>query len=95
MDKYKYKLEEDSMVEYSLLKTRFAKHSFSNNMPSGKVKFYLVEKGFGFVIDTESGQEFFFHKSSVVNGPINADDAVTFSIEEGKKGLEAREVVKN
>ena len=59
-------------------------------MDQGKVKFFNTEKGFGFINDTESGQDFFFHISNV-NGQesINENDEVEFEVTEGKKGLMA------
>lgn len=45
----------------------------------GRIKFYSVKKRFGFVIDQESRQEFFFHESKVPAGTmLQTGDIVTF-----------------
>lgn len=46
---------------------------------TGRVKFYSVQKRFGFVLDEASGQEFFFHESKVPTGmEVKSGDRVTF-----------------
>jgi len=55
----------------------------------GKVKFFNETKGFGFIIDNESGNEYFVHVSGINENTLNEDDAVTFELVEGKKGLNA------
>jgi CspA family cold shock protein len=57
-------------------------------MKKGKVKFFNNTKGFGFIVDTESGQEVFVH-SSGLNAEIREGDEVMFDVEQGKKGLNA------
>jgi len=58
----------------------------------GKVKFFNETKGFGFIIDNESGSEYFVHVSGINENTLNKDDEVTFEVVEGKKGLNAVEV---
>ena len=60
-------------------------------MKKGKVKFYNSLKGFGFILDHETGQDIFVH-SSGLQGQIHDGDEVTFEVTEGKKGLNAVEV---
>ena len=60
-------------------------------MNTGKVKFFNGSKGFGFIIDDESGKEYFVHASGLID-EIREDDAVTFDLAEGKKGLNAVDV---
>ena len=56
-------------------------------MNTGKVKFFNVTKGFGFIKDSESGEEhLFLHRS---NDRINEDDEVEFELKEGRKGMNA------
>ena len=62
-------------------------------MKTGTVKFYNETKGFGFIKDDESGEEFFVHVSGVVD-QIGDDDKVTFDVKEGRKGLNAVDVKK-
>lgn len=57
-------------------------------MPTGTVKFFNEEKGFGFIKVEGTGQEVFVH-SSGIKQPIRQDDVVTFDLQEGKKGPQA------
>jgi len=57
-------------------------------MKTGKVKFFNESKGFGFIVDTESGKDFFIHASGLIDR-IRENDDVTFDLVEGRKGLNA------
>lgn len=57
-------------------------------MNKGTVKFYNEAKGFGFIKDNESSKEYFVHSTGIKES-IRENDAVTFDLEEGKKGLNA------
>jgi CspA family cold shock protein len=57
-------------------------------MKKGKVKFYNVTKGFGFINDSETGKDVFVHSSGLKDQVRDGDD-VSFEIEQGKKGLNA------
>lgn len=57
-------------------------------MNKGTVKFYNETKGFGFIIDTDSSEEYYVH-STGLKDKIGENDKVTFDLEEGKKGLNA------
>ncbi|HNY01833.1 MAG TPA: cold shock domain-containing protein [Bacteroidales bacterium] len=57
-------------------------------MKTGKVKFFNESKGFGFIVDTESGKDFFVHASGLIDR-IRENDDVTFDLVEGRKGLNA------
>ncbi|OFY95343.1 MAG: cold-shock protein [Bacteroidetes bacterium RIFCSPLOWO2_12_FULL_31_6] len=57
-------------------------------MKKGTVKFFNGAKGFGFVIDEDSKEEYFVHVSGVV-GQIKEGDHVEFELQEGRKGLNA------
>ncbi len=61
-------------------------------MERGKVKWYDQEKNYGF-IEAENGDEFFVHKTDVVEGSLDKGQLVEFEIGEGKKGPVARNVV--
>ncbi len=57
-------------------------------MKNGTVKFYNEAKGFGFIIEDDSKQEYFVHVSGLMD-EIREGDAVEFELQEGKKGLNA------
>ena len=57
-------------------------------MKEGTVKFFNETKGFGFVKETATGQEYFVHVSGLIN-KIKDNDEVTFDLEDGKKGVNA------
>ena len=57
-------------------------------MSRGKVKFYNVSKGFGFIKDADSPREYFVHSSGLKES-IRENDEVTFDLKEGKNGLNA------
>ncbi|MFM7399538.1 MAG: cold-shock protein, partial [Bacteroidota bacterium] len=46
-------------------------------MRTGTVKFFNTTKGFGFIIDSSTGEEIFVHVSGVI-GDIRQGDTVTF-----------------
>ena len=55
---------------------------------TGKVKFFS-EKGFGFIKENGTENEYFVHISGVNEDTLNENDEVTFELVEGKKGLNA------
>ncbi|MBI9033124.1 MAG: cold shock domain-containing protein [Bacteroidales bacterium] len=57
-------------------------------MNKGTVKFFNETKGFGFIIDAESGKEYFLHVSGLID-QVKEGDEVTFDLQEGRKGLNA------
>jgi len=57
-------------------------------MKKGKVKFFNESKGFGFIKEDDTEEEFFVHITGV-NDTINDNDEVTFETVQGKKGINA------
>ena len=63
-------------------------------MAQGIIKRYDFRKGFGFITDDNSGEDFFFHKSEWQgDGPIRQGLAVSFADKESDKGPQAETVV--
>ncbi len=62
-------------------------------MQQGTVKFFNDEKGFGFIKDNETNQDYFVHVSGVKE-EITDGDAVEYEVVEGRKGLNAVNVKK-
>jgi cold shock CspA family protein len=62
-------------------------------MRRGSVKFFDTSKGFGFIKDESSQDEYFFFHSSA-NFPIAQFDKVAFEIEMGPKGPNAVRITK-
>ncbi|QEV99389.1 cold shock domain-containing protein [Microbacterium caowuchunii] len=62
-------------------------------MPTGKVRFYDEEKGFGF-ITTDDGQDVFLHATALPQGMAapKAGTRVEFGVADGKRGLQALSV---
>lgn len=56
---------------------------------TGTVKFFDVEKGFGFIRPDEDMDDLFFHKSACNDSVPFEKDRVEFKISEGPKGLSA------
>ena len=60
-------------------------------MNNGIVKFFNESKGFGFIKESGSENEYFVHASGLVD-IIRENDEVTFDLVDGKKGLNAANV---
>jgi CspA family cold shock protein len=60
-------------------------------MKNGTVKFFNESKGFGFIIESETNEEFFVHISGIVD-EIREGDSVEFDLKEGRKGMNAVDV---
>ena len=57
-------------------------------MKNGTVKFFNETKGFGFISEEGSNQEYFVHISGTKD-EITKGDKVEFELTEGRKGLNA------
>jgi|TARA_B100000809_G_scaffold263627_1_gene317350 CspA family cold shock protein len=60
-------------------------------MKNGTVKFFNESKGFGFITDTDSNEEFFVHISGLID-EVREGDSVEFELKEGRKGMNAVDV---
>jgi len=60
-------------------------------MYNGTVKFFNESKGFGFIVDSASGEDIFVHVTGLIDN-IREGDKVTYQTERGKKGMNAVDV---
>jgi cold shock protein len=60
-------------------------------MKNGTVKFFNSAKGFGFITVEETGEEVFVHVTGLKD-EVRENDKVTFTLEQGRKGLNAVDV---
>lgn len=58
---------------------------------NGTVKFFNDSKGYGFITDNDSGQDYFVHISGLID-EVRQGDSVEFELKEGKKGMNAVDV---
>lgn len=66
-------------------------------MEQGTVKWFNDAKGFGFIVAEERQSDVFVHYSAIAAEGFKSlaeGDRVSFEIEEGPKGLHARNVVR-
>lgn len=59
----------------------------------GTVKFFNETKGFGFITPSDQGEDVFVHASGLLD-QIKENDQVTYTLERGKKGMNAVNVEK-
>ena len=57
-------------------------------MLTGTVKFFNTEKGFGFITNSNNGEEVFVHSSGLID-QIREGDTVSYDTAQGKKGINA------
>jgi len=55
---------------------------------SGKIKFYNEQKGYGFIIEDGTTNEYFVHATGLLN-KIKKDDQVEFELVDSKRGQKA------
>ena len=54
-------------------------------MHEGTIKFFDETKGFGFISQSNGGEDIFVHTTGLID-PVRENDDVFFEIEQGKKG---------
>ena len=54
----------------------------------GVVKFFNAQKGFGFIIQSHSRYDIFFHSSGLID-QVSENDRVMYETTEGDKGVSA------
>ncbi|HEY0059550.1 MAG TPA: cold shock domain-containing protein [Flavisolibacter sp.] len=59
----------------------------------GVVSYFNTSKGFGFIIDGQTGERIFVHINQL-SEPISENDKVSFEVEAGDRGLSAVQVKK-
>ena len=93
-----YTVQQEEFLSFVVINkiTYLCENFFNNNyfMKKGKVKFFNNAKGFGFIKDNETEEEYFVHVSGLIDEIAEGDD-VTFELTEGKKGLNAVNVKKD
>jgi CspA family cold shock protein len=58
-------------------------------MQKGTVKFFNVEKGFGFITPETGGKDVFVHANDIGGASLQEGTKVEFEVVEGKKGPQA------
>ncbi|WP_299457229.1 cold-shock protein [uncultured Microscilla sp.] len=60
-------------------------------MNKGVVKFFKEDKGYGFITNSDTGEDIFFHVSDTQD-QLFENDNVTYEETRGKKGMQAIDV---
>jgi CspA family cold shock protein len=67
-------------------------------MATGTVKWFNESKGFGFIAPSDGSADVFVHFSAIVSDGFKTlaeGQSVTFEVEDGPKGPQAKQVVAN
>ena len=63
-----------------------------DKMPTGKIKWYNSQKGYGFVAPDDGGKDVFVHVSAVERAglrELSDDQAISYDLEDGRDGRQA------
>ena len=60
-----------------------------SEVKTGIVKFYLKNKGYGFIVDDNKVDEYFFHISNSEEKDLLKDEKISFVLETGSRGIKA------
>ena len=60
-------------------------------MSNGTVKFFNKVKGYGFIMPDEGSKDIFVHQTGLID-EITEGDKVSYDVEDGPKGLNAKNV---
>ncbi|MBD2721414.1 cold shock domain-containing protein [Hymenobacter sp. 5317J-9] len=63
-------------------------------MKTGIIKFFNEAKGYGFVTDDQTKEDFFVHVTGLNGVTVQQNDRVEFETQEGRKGINAVNVRK-
>jgi cold shock protein len=63
-------------------------------MPHGTIKRLIMDKGFGFILQDEGREEYFFHRSAVRGTfeMLHEGQRVSYEVGQGAKGPRAEDV---
>lgn len=56
---------------------------------TGVIKFYLPNKGYGFITDDDKVNEYFFHASNTEEKNLQKDQKISYQLETGARGIKA------
>lgn len=59
---------------------------------TGIIKFYLKNKGYGFIINDNKVDEIFFHISNTKEKDLQKDQKVSYQLETGSRGVKAVDI---
>ena len=58
-------------------------------MKTGIIKFFNEAKGYGFVTDDQTKEDFFVHVTGLNGTQVQQNDRVEYETQEGRKGINA------
>ncbi len=84
--------KEKEQIDASTIEVAVPRREDIESAPfSGRVEYFNDSKGFGFIVDSMSGEKFFFHINSAPQN-IAEGDKVTFTTEKRDRGMTAVDI---